>query len=142
MICISFLKNPGWGWLKMNLPNASKILLTMVCVVALASAYDAGKSTTVKGYVLDSACAFTKDLKKPISKECAIACARAGSPLVILGDDGTIYWPIAGTIPSSGQNEKLLPFAGQKVTAAGKAYQRGGSTALVIEKIELQTGQK
>ena len=126
----------------MNLRNASKILLTMVCVVALAWAYDAGKSTTVKGYVLDSACAFTKDLKKPISKECAIACARAGSPLVILGDDGTIYWPIAGTIPSSGQNEKLLPFAGQKVTAAGKVYQRGGSTALVIEKIELQAGQK
>jgi hypothetical protein len=127
---------------QMNLRNASKILLTLIFVVALASAYDAGKSTTVKGYVLDSACAFTKDLKKPISKECATACAKAGSPLVILGDDGTIYWPIAATTPSSGQNEKLLPFAGQKVTASGRVYQRGGSTALVIEKIELQAGQK
>jgi hypothetical protein len=126
----------------MNLRNVSKILLTMLCVVALAAAFDAGKSTTVKGYVLDSACAFTKDLKKPISRDCAIACAKAGSPLVILSDDGTIYWPIADTTPSSGQNEKLLPFAGQKVTASGKAYQRGGSMALVIDKIELQPGQK
>jgi hypothetical protein len=126
----------------MNLRKGSKLLLTLVCAVAILSAYDAAQSTTVKGYVLDSACAFTKDLKKPISRECAIACAKAGSPLVILSDDGTIYWPIAATTPSSGQNEKLLPFAGQRVTASGKVYQRGGSTALVIEKIELQAAQK
>ena len=126
----------------MNLRSVSKILLMTVCVVGLAAAFDSGKSTTVKGYVLDSACAFTKDLKKPISRDCAIACAKAGSPLVILSDDGTVYWPIADTTPSSGQNEKLLPFAGQKVTASGKVYQRGGSTALVIDKIERQPGQK
>lgn len=104
----------------------------------LASSSDAGKSTTVKGYVLDSACAFTKDLKKPISAECATACAKAGSPLVILSETGIIYWPIADTTPSSGQNDKLLPFAGQKVTASGKAFARGGSTAIVIDKIEAQ----
>jgi hypothetical protein len=55
---------------------------------------------------------------------------------VILSDDGTVYWPIADTTPSSGQNEKLMPFAGQKVTATGKLFQRGGSSALVVEKIE------
>jgi len=94
---------------------------------------------TVKGYVLDSACAFTKGLEKPISRECATSCANAGSQLVILAEDGTIYWPIAGTTPSSGQNPKLLPFAGQKVTASGTLYKRGGSTAIVIDKIEAQT---
>ena len=104
----------------------------------LACSNDIGKSTTVKGYVLDSACAFTKGLKKPISAECATACAKAGSPLVILTDSGTIYWPIADTTPSSGQNDRLLPFAGQKVTASGKVFERGGSTAIVIEKIEAQ----
>jgi hypothetical protein len=62
--------------------------------------------------------------------------------LVILTDSGTIYWPIAYTTPSSGQNEKLLPFAGQKVTASGKVFQRGGSSALIIEKIEAVSGQK
>jgi hypothetical protein len=122
--------------------NLAKLVLTLICAITVVAAYDTGKSTTVKGYVLDSACAFTKDLKKPISRDCAIACAKAGSPLVILADDGQIYWPIADTTPSSGQNEKLLPFAGQKVTATGKVYQRGGSSALVIEKIELQAGQK
>lgn len=99
-------------------------------------------TVTVKGYVLDSACAFTKGLSKPISKQCATACANAGSMLVILADDGTIYWPIADTTPSSGQNAKLLPFAGDKVVASGKVYERGRSKALVIEKIEAQAAKK
>ena len=127
----------------MNLRKVAHILLPSALVIAaLAAGADAGKPVTVKGYVLDSACAFTKSLKKPISTQCAVACAKAGSPLVILTDSGTVYWPIADTTPSSGQNEKLLPVAGQKVTASGKVFQRGGSSALVIEKIEALSDQK
>src|ERR1700681_4559526 len=115
-----------------------------VCLFAalLAAGSDASKLVSVNGYVLDSACAFTKDLKKPISAQCAQACAKAGSPLVILSDNGTIYWPIADTTPSSGQNERLLPFAGQRVTASGKTYERGGSSAIVIEKIAAESERK
>lgn len=127
----------------MNRRNTAR--LTLVClllVAALAAGTDTSKPISVKGYVLDSACAFTKNLKKPISAECAVACAKAGSLLVILSDDGTIYWPIAETTPSSGQNERLLPFAGQRVIASGKVFVRGGSSALVIEKIEPLSDQK
>ena len=127
----------------MNRRNTARVISVCLLLVAvLAASADAGKSATVKGYVLDSACAFTKGLKKPVSPDCAVACAKAGSPLVILTDNGTIYWPIADTTPSSGQNDKLLPFAGQRVTASGKVFQRGGSTALVIEKIEPLSDQK
>jgi len=122
----------------MSIRNMGKVLMAMAMVTAIVAwCSDAGKST-VKGYVLDSACAFTKGLKKPISVDCATACAKGGSPLVILSDSGTIYWPLADTMPSVGQNDKLLPFAGRRVTAIGKTYERGGSTALVIEKIEAQ----
>jgi hypothetical protein len=114
----------------------------LLIVGSAVIAYSAAKTVTVKGYVLDSACAFTKSLAKPISADCARACAKAGSPLVILAADGTIYWPISDTTPASGQNEKLMPFAGQKVTATGKVFQRGGSTALVAEKIEALTDMK
>jgi hypothetical protein len=122
--------------------TATAVLAFLVFAALLAAGSDAGKSVSVSGYVLDSACAFTKDLKKPISAQCAQACAKAGSPLVILADNGTIYWPIADTTPSAGQNEKLLPFAGQRVTASGKVYARGGSTAIVIDKIGAETAQK
>jgi hypothetical protein len=116
------------------------IFFVLVPAAVLLKAADA-PTVTVKGYVLDSACAFTKGLSKPISKQCAISCAKAGSQLVILSEDGTIYWPIADTTPSSGQNPKLLPFAGDKVTATGKIYERGGSKAMVIEKIEPQASK-
>ncbi len=121
----------------------SRMVVKMSLAIALAAGIlawssDAGKPATVKGYVLDSACACTKGLNKPISPECATACAKAGSPLVILADSGTIYWPIADTTPSRGQNDRLLTYAGQKVTATGRLFARGGSTAIVIEKIEAQ----
>lgn len=123
------------------LPKIAALFVLCCGLIALSVAADA-PSVTVKGYVVDSACAFTKDLAKPISEECARACAKAGSQLVILGDDGMIYWPIASTTPSSGQNSKLLPFAADKVTVTGKVYQRGGSKAIVIEKIEPQAAAK
>lgn len=120
---------------------AKAAITPVLLVLAIYAAAADAPTVTVKGYVLDSACAFTKDLAKPISKQCAISCAKAGSQLVILADDGTIYWPIAATTPSSGQNPKLLPFAADKVTVTGKVYQRGGSKAIVIDKIEAQPAQ-
>src|SRR5271166_651244 len=114
----------------------SKAILLILLIAAVYVGAADSPTVTVKGYVLDSACAFTKDLNKPISKQCATSCANAGSALVILAEDGTIYWPIADTTPSSGQNAKLLPFAGDKVAVTGRVYQRGGSKAMVIEKIE------
>jgi hypothetical protein len=120
----------------MRIAAAVAKVFPLFLVVTLWGADTSGKTETVKGYVLDSACAFTKSLDKPISRDCALACAKAGSPLAILTSDGTIYWPIAGSTPSSGQNDKLLPFAGEQVTASGKVFERKGSKAIVIDKIE------
>ena len=112
------------------------LVLLLSLVVAGFAAETTPKEIAVKGYVLDSACAFTKGLKKPISAECATACAKAGSPLVILTPSGAIYWPIADSTPSSSQNDKLLPFAGKNVSVSGKVFERGGSKAIAISKIE------
>ncbi len=121
---------------------AGGILAAILITIAGPSVCAEEKFVTVKGYVLDSACAFTKNLKKPVSTKCALACARAGSALVILADDGTIYWPISDSTPAIGQNQRLMKFAGQRVTARGKLFERGGSHALVIEKIETVTADK
>jgi hypothetical protein len=119
-----------------------KLALPLALLAVAFAATGSGQPRTVKGYVIDSACTFTKNLKKPVSAECAVACAKGGSPLVILSDDGMIYWPIAASTPSSGQNDRLLPFAGQRVTASGKVFERGGSRALVIDKIEPLSSSK
>jgi hypothetical protein len=112
-----------------------RFAVSMVLGILASASGFAAEQKTVTGWVIDSACAFTKGLKKPISVDCAVSCAKNGSPLVILQDDGSIYWPIAETMPAEGQNKRLMPFAGKRVTASGKTYIRGGSTAIVIDKI-------
>lgn len=112
-------------------------LIFCVVVVAVSLAADEKPAEiTLHGYVLDSACAFTKGLHKPISETCARQCAQAGSPLVVLSDAGDVYWPISEKTPAEGQNGKLMPFAGKKVTVTGRVYSRGGSKAIAIRTIE------
>jgi hypothetical protein len=108
---------------------------TFLILSCFAKAADLGSNITVSGWVIDSACAYSKGLDKPIGPACAKACARNGSPLVILRDDGTIFMPIDGNTPSSSQNPRLMPFAGERVTITGKDYVRNGSHGLVIDKI-------
>jgi|SRR5215472_5287935 len=122
----------------MKFPRALGAVGFVVLAAAVYMSAVDSQTVTVKGFVLDSACAFTKGISKPVSKQCAKDCAKGGSPLVILADNGDIYWPVTETMPATGQNAKLLPFAGEWVTATGKVYQRGGSKAMAIEKIEKQ----
>lgn len=104
-------------------------------VSLIAMAEEPGANIKVTGWVIDSACAYTKGLSKPIGVACAKACAKNGSPLVILQDDGTIYLPIDSNTPSASQNTRLLPYAGEHVTITGKDYARNGSHGLVIDTI-------
>lgn len=114
------------------------LLATAVAIGSALAGADETKPTTVKGYVLDSACAFVRNVKKPMNGgKCAMECAKAGSPLVILTEDGTIYWPISESMPATGQNQRLMEYAGKRVAAQGKVFARGGSHAIAIEKIEV-----
>jgi hypothetical protein len=122
--------------------RAIVLSVSLFFLVSVGLMSPAEKTATVKGYVLDSACAFTKNLEKPISSDCAVSCAKAGSPLVILAEDGKIFLPISKEMPAKGQNGTLLKWAGQKVTATGSVYERSGSHAIVIEKIEAATSGK
>ena len=111
-------------------------------VLLLATAAFAQESKQVSGYVIDSSCVYSKHLTKPKSAQCAIACAKGGSPLVLLSDDGSIYLPIDTAVPAQGQNARLLPYAGERVTATGKVFELKGSKAINIEKIEKEKAAK
>src|SRR6202790_3632035 len=122
-------KNTKRGDTAMTITPKFLARATSLIVLAAASGLLLGAqqtTVTVEVYVLDSACAFTKNLEKPISRDCALGCAKEGPQLVILTRDGTIYWPIDSATPAKGQNTRLLEFAGNRVTATGKLYDRGG----------------
>lgn len=91
---------------------------------------------TVSGYVRDIACLmkFNEALKP--TNDCAIMCARAGSPLVLVTKKGVIYTPISASIPDTSEREKLMPFVGTYVRVKAEMYERSGIKAIVIEQIQ------
>jgi hypothetical protein len=95
------------------------------------------KSTPVNisGYVRDMACLmkFSEALKP--TNDCALMCARAGSPLVIVTTKGVIYVPISAEIPDTSQRENLMPFVGSYVEIK-EMFQRSGIKTIVIAEIK------
>jgi hypothetical protein len=67
--------------------------------------------------------------------QCALACARSGSPLIILTKAGDIYFPITDKMPDASQRQRLMPFVGKYVRASGQVFERNGTRAIAISEI-------
>jgi hypothetical protein len=93
---------------------------------------------TVSGLVRDIACPLQnkESTARRFNRDCALGCARQGSPLAILADDGTMYLPISSSMPDTDQRSKLMPFVGKYVQVVGDVYERKGLHAVVIKQIK------
>jgi len=136
-----------WGYLTTRVRSVIGVLTIAILSVSLSGQTASqdqsadlkpNKSTavTIKGYVRDIACLmkFNEALKP--TNDCALMCARAGSPLVIVTEKGIIYVPISAAIPDTSQREKLMPFVGSYVEVTAEMFQRSGIKAIVIEQIK------
>jgi hypothetical protein len=92
---------------------------------------------TIEGLVRDIACPIQnlEATATHLSMKCLLACARNGSPLVILTKGGDLYLPISDKMPDTDQHQRLLPFLGKYVQASGAVYERNGTRAIVISEI-------
>ena len=98
---------------------------------------DDATTTSVVGYLRDSGCVHRfHEVIKPLPNGCLEACVRAGSPLVILSKNEEVFHPVSDAMPDVDVRAKLLPFAGKVVKVTGKVYDRGGSKAITVERIE------
>jgi hypothetical protein len=94
-------------------------------------------NATIEGLVRDVACPVQnhKSTATDFDLDCALACAKAGSPLIILTKDGDIFFSISDQMPDSSQREKLMPFVGKYVRARGMIYTRNGTQTIVIKEM-------
>lgn len=104
---------------------------------ALADTSDEGVTMTIEGLVRDVACPMLnhKSTATHFNLDCAVACARAGSPLVVLTKRDEIYFPMTDQMPDSSQREKLMPFVGKYVRITGQVRRRNGTRTIVIRTI-------
>jgi hypothetical protein len=93
---------------------------------------------SVDGLVRDVACPIQnhKSTATDFDLNCARACARSGSPLIILTRSGDIYFPISDQMPDPDQRAKLMPYVGKYVNATGTVYTRNGTRTIVIRDIK------
>jgi len=93
---------------------------------------------TIEGLVRDIACPIQnlEATATHLSMKCVLACARNGSPLVILSKDGDLYLPISDKMPDQDQRPTLMPFLGKYVRASVTVCERKGTHAIVIHKVQ------
>lgn len=121
----------------MKILNVVSGLLILVLAAAAAQIQKSDSPVTVIGYLRDGGCVHRfHEVTKPLPNGCLEACVKAGSPLVVLTKDDEVYHPFSSEIPDSDVRQKLLPFAGKLVKISGHVYERGGSKAISVEKIE------
>lgn len=99
-----------------------------------------GAEGSVTGYVRDLACPYrnrSKEAAHPPDDSCVQECVKAGAPLGIITEDGTIFNVISHTMPDTDERARLLPYVAKSVRATGRVFERNGSHAIAIDKIEI-----
>lgn len=96
------------------------------------------KKTTVEGLVRDIACPIQNHAAQArrFNMQCAVECAKKGSPLVIMTDSGDMYLPMSASMPDTDARPQLVPFVGKYVRATGTVYERNGTRTIVISDIK------
>jgi len=92
---------------------------------------------TVSGWVVDANSWLGQGVRGPQYQGRSVASAEAGTPLVLLTDDGTIVFPIQVRQPAITHaiNLKLKSYAQQRVRVDGRLIRRGPEKAIVIQYV-------
>jgi uncharacterized protein DUF5818 len=86
--------------------SMKKAILAFALASGLATA---GIAAEFKGYIIDQQCASKPAMRGDV--DCANKCIKAGSPAVLVTDDGKIY--------KIAEQAKVIPMAGKEVTING-----------------------
>src|SRR5215467_1790399 len=125
------------------------LLASCAIVSALATSHDPQSTSmagaranvskaTIEGLVRDVACPIQNldGNATYFGRKCVEDCVKGGSPLVILTQDGRLYFPISAKMPDTDQRHELMPFVGKYVRASGIVFERTGTHAIVITEIK------
>ena len=117
--------------------------LTVAAFVIALGAPAFAKEETVKGQIVDMSC-YNADksntgvdhkMPKGDTKDCAIACAKAGRPMALLTRDGKVY-EIAGGLAAD-KNAKLIVHISHTVEITGDVMDHGGKMMISADSLKM-----
>ncbi len=106
----------------------------------MAPAPDTGsnlESSVITGTVVSTNCWLARGFVGAQYRDSALQCARNGTPLAILTDDGALVLPILLSADGSARpdNQKMMPYAEQHVRVYGMTVRRGHERGVIVDSI-------
>jgi hypothetical protein len=113
-------------------------------VIALALGWTAGACSpassphgvTFEGEIIDPQCYFTHGGSGPAHRDCAVMCARGGQSLAFLNRANRRVYPIIAGRHGANPNDSLYAVVGYPVIVRGTLFERGGQSALLVDRAE------
>jgi hypothetical protein len=94
-----------------------------------------GPHTTITGEVVDMWCYLEGGDRGAAKKDCATACAKAGNPIGLLDDKGTLY--VAAGLKDHQPAQALLNSRmSDVVTVTGTVVKKGGTQMIYIDSVK------
>ena len=117
--------------------------LTVAGFVVAMSAPLLAATETVKGQIVDEGCykmdksntGVDHKMPKGDTKDCAVACAKAGRPMAVLTSDGKVY-EIAGGLAAD-KNAKIVPHVGHTVEVTGDVMDHGDKMMIMADSLKM-----
>jgi hypothetical protein len=94
-----------------------------------------GTQMTIKGEVVDMWCYLEGGDRGAAKKDCATACAKAGNPIAVLDDQGTLH-VAAGLMDHQPAQALLASRMSEVVTVTGTVVTKGGVQMVYIQSVK------
>jgi len=113
--------------------------LTAAAFVVALGAPAFAKEMTVKGQIVDQNC-YMKDKARTGAdhgdvKDCAAMCAKKGSPMAILTEDGKLY-QLGGGLAAD-NNAKIVPHVSHTVEVTGDVTEKDGKMIISADTLKM-----
>ncbi len=110
--------------------------LALQVVFGLGVAWgEEGEAFSVEGEIVDMACYVANEAKGPDHAGCAKSCLKAGQPMGLLSDDGTLYLLYASH-KDGAPFETAKDHAGAKVSVSGKLSTMSGVKGIEVQSVK------
>lgn len=111
----------------------ASLLFVMSCAVGgVAFAADA----TVTGHLRDSFCFLTMGAHGPSHHDCAVECAKAGIPVLLVQNKTNKYYVLMPSKDKQSLPADLTSKMEDQVSVSGHEYNKGGMTFLTVESVK------
>lgn len=114
--------------------------LGLVSVLALALAQVAiaaeGDEKSITGNLEDTYCYATMGAHGPSHKQCAMKCASAGIPVVLIEKGTDKSYIVLPSRNGEGLPESVIKHMEDEVTVTGKEYRKNGVDYIVVESVK------